>query len=259
MRLKDYLNILKKRWWLAVLVALVAGGVAFGYSLTQPKTYQAVAKLQGDVGKADNNLWASIREQINSYPGRFDSSEFASLISDRGKFDLPADAIRGKIKVQARPSEYTFVITVDDTNAKRAADIANTAAQILVDENEQKIAGYNQDQQTYIKNTSPAAVPNQPNGPRTNLNTAAGLALGLVIGLIFIFAIEFFDDTLKSEEEVGRFTGMTVLGAVPAWKHTGQAIVKSSPARVTPSPADAAADSQLEGTGINNQKERTNR
>jgi capsular polysaccharide biosynthesis protein len=221
MQLKDYINILKKRWWLALVVALVAGGVAFGYSLLQPKTYQAVAKLQGDVGKPDNNLWASLKEQINGYPARFDSSEFATLINERGKFDLPADEIKGKIKVQARPAEYTFVITVEDTDAKRAAAIANTAAQLLVDENELKIAGFNQDQQTYIKNSSPASVPDRPNGPRTNLNTAAGLALGLVIGLIFIFAIEFFDDTLKTEAEVERFTGLTVLGSVPPWKPNG--------------------------------------
>ncbi|NWJ48188.1 MAG: hypothetical protein HXX08_20225 [Chloroflexi bacterium] len=220
MQLKDYINVLKKRWWLALLVAMVAAGVAFGYSLSQPKTYQAIAKLQGDVGKPDNNLWASLKEQINGYPARFDSVEFASAINERGKFDLPIDEIRGKIKVQARPAEYTFVITVDDTDAKRAAAIANTSGQILVDENEQKIAGYNQDQQTYIKLTSPAAVPDKPNGPRTNLNTAAGAALGLVIGLIFIFAVEFFDDTIKSEEELKRLTGLTVLGSVPIWKGT---------------------------------------
>ncbi|MEI7556166.1 Wzz/FepE/Etk N-terminal domain-containing protein [Candidatus Chlorohelix sp.] len=220
MQLKDYINVLKKRWWLALLVAVIAAGVAFGYSLSQPKTYQAIAKLQGDVGKPDNNLWASLKEQINGYTARFDSVEFAAAINERGKFDLPIDEIRGKIKVQARPAEYTFVITVEDTDAKRAASIANTSGQILVDENEQKIAGYNQDQQTYIKLTSPAATPDKPNSPRTNLNTAAGAALGLVIGLIFIFAVEFFDDTIKSEEELKRLTGLTVLGSVPIWKGT---------------------------------------
>jgi capsular polysaccharide biosynthesis protein len=240
MQLKDFINILKKRWWLAILVAVVAAGVAYGYSLTQPKTYQAIAKLQGTPGKQDNNLYAAIREQINGYPPKFDSDEFAAKISDKAKLDLPSDAIRGKIKVQARPAEYTFVITVEDTDAKRAALIANTSAQILVDENDQSNAGYNQDQQIYIKNSSPASIPDKPSGPRTNLNTLAGAALGLVIGLIFIFAVEFFDDSIKNEDEVERFTGMTVLGSVPSWK--GQSSGGYEAVKPTATAADASSE-----------------
>lgn len=221
MRIKEYINIIRKRWWLAILVALVAAAVAFGYSLTQPKTYEATAKLLGDVGKPDNGLYEALKQKINGYPSRFTSTDFANAINQRGKFDLSPDAIIGKIKVQALPAQFTFVIQVTDTDADRAARLANTAADILVEENVQSIANLSQDQQIYVTNAAPASKPNSPTGPRTNLNTLAGAILGLVLGLIFIFAIELLDDSIKDEEELERISGLTIMGVVPAWKPNG--------------------------------------
>jgi capsular polysaccharide biosynthesis protein len=219
LRIKEYINIILKRWWIPLLVAAVAAGVAFGYSMTQPKTYEATAKIIGSVGKPDNGLYAALQQQINSYPPRFSSTDFATLIDQRGKFDLGAEAVIGKIKVQALPAQFTFVIQVTDTDAKRAADIANTAANILVDENNTAIANLSQDQQVYISNSAPASIPDRPTGPRTQLNTFAGLVIGLIIGLILIFAVEFMDDSLKDEDDVEKMTGLTIMGVVPAWQY----------------------------------------
>lgn len=256
MRIKDYINIIVKRWWLAVLVAIVAAAVAFGYSLTQPKTYEATAKLIGSVGKPDNGLYEALKQQINSYPSRFSSTDFATLIDQRGKFDLGADVLIGKIKVQALPAQFTFVIQVTDTEGKRASDIANTAAQILVDENNLAIANLSQDQQVYLANAAPAGIPDRPSGPRTNLNTLAGLILGLIIGLILIFAVELLDDSLKNEEDVEKLTGLVIMGAVPTWRYNPS---NGNGKLVTPPTAIPAADAGTPPETANRSQETGNR
>jgi capsular exopolysaccharide synthesis family protein len=62
----------------------------------------------------------------------------------------------------------------------------------------------------------PANLPVLPISPRTALNTTVAAVLGLFLGVGFAFLRDYFDDTLKSEEDVGKFMkGLPVLGAVP--------------------------------------------
>jgi capsular polysaccharide biosynthesis protein len=43
----------------------------------------------------------------------------------------------------------------------------------------------------------------------------AGAILGLVIGVLLAFVLEYLDDTLKNSADVERFVGLTTLGAIP--------------------------------------------
>ena len=89
-------------------------------------------------------------------------------------------------------------------------------------------------------------MPDKPSQPRTLLNTGAAGALGLILGLILIFVVNFFDNTIYTEEDVESFTGLNVLGAVPAWRPTGRSVTvpvsPNSTARNLGHAADASAD-----------------
>ncbi len=220
MQLREYLNIIRKRWWLAVLVALVAAGVAYGYSLTQPKIYESTVKVVGKPATPNEGLNQFIKTELRRQAATLTSSTgIAAKIDQRGRFDLGPDKILEKIKAQPKPDDSTLIITVSDTDAKRAAAIANAAADIIRDENLDFVASAPDDSKVFFDKTSPAPVPDRPSSPRTSLNTGAGAALGLVLGVIFIFVVEFFDSSLRTEEDVEKFTGLKVLGAVPPWRY----------------------------------------
>jgi capsular polysaccharide biosynthesis protein len=51
--------------------------------------------------------------------------------------------------------------------------------------------------------------------PNTRINMMAGAILGLVIGVLLAFVLEYLDDTLKNSADVERFVGLTTLGAIP--------------------------------------------
>ncbi len=222
MLLREYLNIIRKRWWLAALVTLAAAAAAYLYSVAQPQIYESSVKIVGNPAKPDENLNNTIKSEVRRLAAAtLTSTDTAARIDQRGRFDLGPDQLIGKIKAQPKPDEYTLIITVSDTKAERAAAIANTAADLIRDDNLAKLANVPDDSKIFFEKTSRAPVPDRPSSPRTNLNTAAGAGLGLIVGLILIFVVQFFDNTIRYEEDAERFTGLKVLGTVPAWRGHG--------------------------------------
>lgn len=234
MQIKYLIEVIRKRWWVAALVAIVAAGVAFGYSVLQPKIYETSVIVQGKPAKPDEGLNNFIKTELQRLPISLKSPDMGAEIDKRAKLDLGADAIIDKIKTQARPNDSTLIITVSDTEPKRAALIANTAAEIVRDRNLAFVATTPDDSKVFFEPVSRAPVPDRPSLPRTTLNTAAAGALGLVLGLIFIFLVEFFDNTLRSEEEAARFTNLKVLGTIPPWRGSAKKVASEPLARPVP-------------------------
>ena len=66
-----------------------------------------------------------------------------------------------------------------------------------------------------IRVVDPAEVPAHPSAPRTAWNIVAGLVLGLGVGLLLAFFVEYLDDSVRSAEEVQEVTGLPTIGLVP--------------------------------------------
>ena len=237
MQLKEILKIISKRWWLALVVAVAAMVVAFFYSIAQPKIYETTITILGKTAKPDVGLDNTVKSEILRLPTRLKSTDLASKIDQRGHFDLGADAIAAKITATPKQDQYYLLLTVDDTDPVRAAAIANTAADIISEDILQAETLAPDDSKIFFDKTAKAPVPERPSTPRTNLNTAAAGALGLVVGLILIFVVDFFDTSLRSQEDVERWTGLNVLGTIPAWKYNQRNLTRAGAGNLNPNPA----------------------
>ena len=162
-----------------------------------------------------------MKQQLQAYPPLFTSTDFANQINQRARLDLPPDVILGKFHVQAQPDILILVIKVDDASPQQAQKIADASADIIIEKNLSDIEGLNPDQQVYINKLAPANLPDKPSSPRTNLLTGAGAGVGLVLGAILMFVIEFLDNTLKDPRDIERYTGLNTLGQIPRWKVGG--------------------------------------
>lgn len=60
-----------------------------------------------------------------------------------------------------------------------------------------------------------AIVPRSPVRPRKALNLAAGLALGLLLGLGSVFLVDYLDNSIKNADDIERYLGLPVLAMVP--------------------------------------------
>lgn len=61
----------------------------------------------------------------------------------------------------------------------------------------------------------PATMPLEPIKPRKKLNIAVGFLLALFGGVSLVFLLEYFDDSLKTREDVENRLGLQVLASVP--------------------------------------------
>ena len=220
LELRDYLNILTKRWWLILLVALGAGGGAYLYSRLQPSVYQATVQIQAFPSRADNGLVEVLIKSLPSYTAGLNSLDFLnSVLTDpqnKGRLDdLHASDVLGRMKVQAQPDIHILNMTMDGPSGQQAADLANAVASAYVDQQNALAQQSQSSDKIFLQQLDTARPPSQPYQPRPLLNAAAGGVLGLVLGLLLAFALEFTDTSLRTADDVQRFLALHTVGVIP--------------------------------------------
>lgn len=193
------LDSLIRRAPLVGLCALLAAGAALGWSLLQDKRYTATADLLAASARVEgtpswlvtqNNVElagasAVIRQAVDDLGGGLSYNQASDdLVVD-------GDAQSGRISVTA---------TADDPRV--AADLANGVVRNAI----QRLEG---DPELLAR----AQVPDSPSSPRTARNTAAGAALGLMLGAVLALLLPRSDRRVRSVEELEEFG--PVIGAVP--------------------------------------------
>jgi capsular polysaccharide biosynthesis protein len=222
--LRDYLKIIRKRGWIIVVVALVAGLAAVGVSKLQTPIYKASIRLSVEPARLDWGLSNVVKDILRSYVVRLDSHKMAQKTIDRAQLDMVTDELKSKLTVSSDPSNYTLQIDVKDSDPVVASQIAQTMAQIFVEERDE----WNQQQDkrdqvvvTIVDDVRQAAL----FSPKTKMNGLVGVIFGAIVGGLIVFVLEWLaSDIVRTSEDVERFVGWTVLGTIPATpgQHAGR-------------------------------------
>ncbi len=213
MKLQDYAAVLIKRWWVIALAALAAVVAAYGVSKLQPVTFRAQAVYLVIANRVDNGLNITMRSTMNSYRELVLQPDVLQQISDQLQLDISGERLLRDVNVQPLPDEQKLVIEVDHRFLSTAQEIAGAVGQRIEEEVSRinaNLEGTDRINVTRIQ--SPRFISQKPN---TQINTLAGGILGLVIGVLLAFVLEYLDDTLKNSGDVERFVGLTTLGAIP--------------------------------------------
>lgn len=199
-----------------MIVMLSAGAVAYLYSNTQQRIYQARVTLVAKPVPPDNQLIDAIKKTLPTYAQELGSKElWTRVVDDNLIQDVDVNALPGQIKVQALPDQNALVMTVDNKSGKLAAILADRISRTFVERqmaDTQSIVGGNR---VVWDITQPAEEPPQPYQPRPLLYVGAAALFGLVLGLLLAIAVELLDTTLKTPSEVSQYLGMNTLGVIP--------------------------------------------
>ena len=226
MRPEEYLLIIVRRWWLVLITIAVAAGVAFVYSSMQDETYETSARLMAIAEPPDywHDLYA--KNRLASYRDRIDNYDFVAESLQAANLDIDPGHAVASLSMGHNPDSNVVQIIATDTDPERAALVVNAVASEFVEqtdiENERIRETYaEEDQSVYrggivrlVQLDTPSA-PETPTGPRVRLNTAAAALLGLAFGVLLTFGVAYFEDALRTPEDIERYLDLPIIGTIP--------------------------------------------
>ena len=143
MEIRRYLEVLKRRIWLVVLCAAVAGVAAYFISSSMTPKYKASSRYLIDEapGTASSNEYSQLlTEQILAQTYVEIATTRPVLEETVARLGLPfsASGLRSRISVSAPSDRQIMVISVEDIDPERAAAIANTVGEVFIETNQER-------------------------------------------------------------------------------------------------------------------------
>ncbi|MBS5089099.1 Wzz/FepE/Etk N-terminal domain-containing protein [Streptococcus lutetiensis] len=213
----DILYLLRKLWskkFFIIFVGLLVGTIALLGSVffIKPKytstTRIYVVSRSSDTSLTNQDLQAG-SYLVNDYKEVITSSEVLSSVIDQEKLSMSASELSKDIAVTIPTDTRVISISVTDTDAQRACDIANTVREVAAE----KIKAVTKvDDVTTLES---ATKPSHPSSPNVKKSAAIGALAGVFLAVVGILVAEVLDDRVRRPEDVEEVLGMTLLGVVP--------------------------------------------
>lgn len=220
--LQEVFEIIRKKIALILIITFSAAAISaiVSFFLITPKyersTQLLVNRSQVSENFSTNEVQTNI-QLINTYseiilsPRILDiaAKELEGLI-DLENGEITASYLKGKITVNNQNNSQVLNISVEDTDPHRAALIANKVAEVFQREIPSIMNVDN------VNILSEADVPEDlsPVSPKPLLNIAIAFVVGLMVGVGLAFLIEYFDNTIKTEQDIEKYLELPVLGVI---------------------------------------------
>jgi capsular polysaccharide biosynthesis protein len=214
--LKELFATLKKRLRLILLItftAVLVSGVISYFFLTP--IYQASTQILVNQAKSDQSVYSPSEVQtnlqlINTYNVIMKSPAILDKVAEQLNLDLTTQQLNGKITVGSETNSQVVNVSVQDKDPNMAAKIANKTAQVFQTE---IVKIMNVDNVSILAKAT--VTDNQsPIKPKPLLNLAIAFVVGLMAGVGIAFLLEYFDNTIKNEQEIEKILGLPVLGVI---------------------------------------------
>ena len=213
----DVLYLLRKLWsrkFFIIFIALAVGIVALLGSIffIKPKyistTRIYVVSRSSDSSLTNQDLQAG-SYLVNDYKEVITSNEVLSSVINQENLSLSTSELSDMITIDIPTDTRVISISVEDTDAQEASDIANTIREVAAE----KIKSVTKvDDVTTLEAAEVASKPSSPNIKR---NAALGALVGGFLAIVGILVLEVLDDRVRRPEDVEEVLGMTLLGVVP--------------------------------------------
>lgn len=175
--------------------------------------YESTTKIMV-LNKQDNNTLTSADMQTSTQL----TKDYAELIQSRTvlegviaqlNFDMTYKEMLNKVSVETSSDSRIVSISVTDEDPYTASEIAN-AVRDMAAEHIQSVMDIEA-----VNVVDTANIPNEKASPSLAKNGVIGGLLGVIIAMAAVIIIYLTNDTIKVEEDVERYLGLSVLGSIP--------------------------------------------
>ena len=193
----ELFHVLLNKFWIILLAGIIAG-LAFigGTILFITPQYESTTKMYV-LSKQDNN---TLTQQ--------DMQTSLSLTKDYAELITHEELLK-KMAVDSATDTRILSITVTDADPYEACKIANAIRDVAANhiKNVMDIDAVN------VVET--ANIPDQQSSPSISKNGIIGVLLGVLLSVAIILIAYISNDTVKTQEDVEKYLGLSVLGTIP--------------------------------------------
>ncbi|HRO91665.1 MAG TPA: hypothetical protein PLC06_14295 [Promineifilum sp.] len=223
MELRQLWKIIRRRWVLALIPAVVV--LALGVATWRPAPPAYNAGVRFVVGQPPGAAAAEFDEQryynwltseyiVNGLTDWVRGGKFAEMVSKRlatQGIDVPAGAIQGGLAVDNARSMLTISLTAGD--ATQLEQMLGGVIAVLTEDNAGALPQLGGENALLTQLDEPVVNPISA-GIRSQLDLPLRVALALAAGLGLALLAHYLDPTVRDREEVTR-AGLSILAEIP--------------------------------------------
>lgn len=216
MNLIDYGRIILRRGWIAVLLAVIAAGAAFGFSKVVTPEYRGTQTILLVPSRSDLGLTEAALRLINSRQAYLNSSIVAQEIINDLQLDMTAGYLLGNTTIVPNRDSLAIQIDVDlpEQNLENIGVIVQAWGQKLIDHQNELNQSSRQEDRIQARIQDNVRVFQLQ--PKPSLYTAIGAIAGLFLGVVIIFLLEYLESNIiRRREDIEKTLNMKVLATVP--------------------------------------------
>ena len=220
----DYLRALRVRWrWVTAGLLLGVLGAVLVIVATTP-VYQAGTELFVSTRQPSDgtDLYSGSsfsQQRVQSYTDIVTSPRVLDPVIGKLGLDESADELGRRITVNAPVDTVLLDITARDTDARRAAGIANAVSASFVSVVGQLESTGRSQSPVRISSVRQATVPVAPVLPNPPLTLVLGVVLGLIAGVVGAVVRQLTDRVVRDENDLSAVVSTTLIGEIPFDKH----------------------------------------
>lgn len=212
----------KKAEIVFITLILMVVGIVYSYFFITPvytaKTDLVLVQSSSTVSQTGDSAITSTDLTMNSklvstYSELIKrNAVFGQVASNLNISDEEADEIKENISVNSAKDTEIIEIKVTNEDPNKAADVANEIAKVF----SEKIVEIYNISNIYLLDR--AQAPESPSNVNHMKDIVIFAFIGLVIAATYVLVANMLDNTVKTEEDIEKLTGLVVLTAIPDYE-----------------------------------------
>ena len=204
--LMELLHVLLNRWWIIILSGILGGLFITPQYLSTTKMYVLSKQDSNTITQQDMQTSLSLTKD---YAELIKSRTVTEGVITQLGLDLTHEELLDKMTVDSATDTRILSISVKDEDPYKACEIANSIRDVAANhiKNVMDIDAVN------VVET--ANIPEEKASPSISKNGIIGGILGVFLSVAVILISYMVNDTIKTQDDVERYLGLSTLGTIP--------------------------------------------
>ena len=213
------LLVLKKNILWIVIIAIVAGGMAFGITSFSKPVYSANASFyvinHNDADYTQSALVSAAQDLAADYIEIIKSDKVLEPVTEKLKrergYDLTVEQLNAMISCSVKKDTAVFTVSVKGVDKNAVEHIIN-----VIEEEAGPMIDSAVKRKDCIELLSRGGQATVASASRLT-NAVLALFIGAIAGFCLFLVISLFDNTIRTEEDIRSKFDIPIIGAIPVW------------------------------------------